>query len=52
LYNKVEITGNKVGNSSSNITLNANGIFTVKSGGIFEINDNSITAATATSGQT
>jgi len=51
LYNQIEITGNKTGNSNSNIMLNNNGTFTVKSGGVFEINDNSIIAATATSGQ-
>ncbi len=51
LYNQIEITGNKTGNSNSNIVLNSNGTFTVKSGGVFEINDNSIIAANATSGQ-
>lgn len=51
LYNQIEVTGNKVGNSNSNITINSNGIFRVKSGGVFEINDNSIIAAPTTTGQ-
>ena len=51
LYNQIEITGNKTGNSNSNIVLNNNGVFTVKPGGVFEINDNSIIAANTTSGQ-
>ncbi|MEP7144574.1 MAG: hypothetical protein ABI707_16960 [Ferruginibacter sp.] len=50
-YNQIEVTGNKVGNSLPDITLNMNGIFTVKSGGIFEMGNRTITAAAATSGQ-
>ena len=42
LYNQVEVTGTSVGNSGSNITLNAGGIFTIKSAAIFEMSDNSI----------
>lgn len=47
-YQNIEVTGTGVGNSSGNITLNANGTFKVKNtgvgtGGIFSINDNSIT---------
>lgn len=42
-YQNIEVTGNNVGNSNSNVSLNANGTFTVKTGGVFEINDNNIT---------
>ena len=42
-YQNIEITGSNVKNSGGNITLNTNGTFTVKNGGIFEINANSIT---------
>jgi hypothetical protein len=45
-YNQIEVTGDKVGNSSSNITLRSGGSFTVKIGGQFEINDNSIVGPT------
>lgn len=41
-YQNIEVTGNNVGNSSGNITLLDNGTFTVKNGGIFSINANSI----------
>ncbi len=42
-YQNIEITGTSVKNSDGNITLNARGTFTVRTGGIFEINANSIT---------
>ncbi len=47
-YQNIEVTGTGVGNSSGNITLNANGTFNVKNtgvgtGGTFSINDNAIT---------
>lgn len=41
-YQNIEVTGNNVGNSTGNITLEDGGTFAVKSGGIFSINDNSI----------
>ena len=47
-YQNIEVTGTYVGNSSGNITLNANGSFTVKTGGIFEMNDDSITGPLGT----
>ena len=47
-YQNIEVTGNNVGNSNSNISLNANGTFTVKTGGVFEINDNGITGPAGT----
>jgi hypothetical protein len=47
-YQNIEITGQGVGNSTGNITLNPNGTFTLKSGSIFEINDNSITGTGGT----
>jgi len=50
-YQNIEITGNNVKNSNGNILLNSNGTFIVKSGGIFTMNDNSIMAAAATTGQ-
>lgn len=42
-YQNIEITGNNVGNSNGNITLNDLGTFMVKPGGVFSINDNTIT---------
>jgi hypothetical protein len=42
-YQNIEITGDNVGNSSGNITLNKNGTFTVKPTGVFQISANSIT---------
>ncbi len=45
-YQNIEVTGDNVGNSSGNITLNDNGTFTVKNGGIFEMSNNSIVGPT------
>lgn len=42
-YQNIEVTGTNVGMSEGNIKLNTNGTFTVKTGGIFWINDNTIT---------
>ena len=43
IYNQIEVNGNNVGNSNSNILLNSNaGKFTVKTNGNFYINDNTI----------
>ena len=42
-YQNIEVTGTNVGMSDGKIYLNTNGTFTVKSGGIFWINDNTIT---------
>lgn len=47
-YQNIEITGSNVGNSTSYITLNDLGTFTVKSGGVFSINDNSINGPAGT----
>ena len=47
-YQNIEVTGAGVSNSKGNITLNTNGAFTVKSGGVFEINDNNITGSDGT----
>ena len=45
-YYQIEVTGNKVANSNTNITLGAAGLFTVKNGGVFEINDDGIIGTT------
>ena len=42
MYYAIEVTGTNVGNSSGNINLRSNGSFTVKTGGIFIMNDNAI----------
>ncbi|RYY45422.1 MAG: hypothetical protein EOO06_16550, partial [Chitinophagaceae bacterium] len=42
LYNQIEVNGTSVANSGSNITIKDQGGFTVKSLGIFTMNDNSI----------
>lgn len=47
-YFNIEVTGNNVGNSSGNITLAPGGTFAVKTGGVFEINDNTITGTGGT----
>lgn len=47
-YYQIEVTGNKVGNSNANITLNDFGSFTIKNGGVFEMTDNSIVGPTGT----
>ncbi|SDG67317.1 InlB B-repeat-containing protein [Winogradskyella thalassocola] len=47
-YYQIEVTGDMVGNSNANITLQDNGIFTVKSTGVFEINNNAIVGPTGT----
>ncbi|MGN6800736.1 MAG: hypothetical protein ACTHJN_02455 [Ginsengibacter sp.] len=41
-YQNIEVTGSNVGISWGNIYLNATGTFTVKNGGIFSMNDNTI----------
>ncbi|MDE3185839.1 MAG: hypothetical protein KGM16_20695 [Bacteroidota bacterium] len=45
-YQNIEVTGTNVGMSDGNIILNNNGTFTVKSGGVFTINDNTINGTT------
>jgi len=47
-YQNIEVTGNNVSMSDGNITLNTNGIFRVKSGGVFTINDNTINGPNGT----
>jgi hypothetical protein len=47
-WQNIEVTGNNVGNSSGNITLKDLGTFKVKNGGVFTINDNTITGPTGT----
>ena len=47
-YKHIEVTGSNVGNSNSNIVLRDQGSFTIKTGGIFTINDNGITGPTGT----
>ncbi|WP_178986187.1 InlB B-repeat-containing protein [Winogradskyella helgolandensis] len=47
-YYQIEVTGDMVGNSNANITLQDNGIFTVKSTGVFEINNDAIVGPTGT----
>ncbi|MDQ6902857.1 MAG: hypothetical protein M3139_07590, partial [Bacteroidota bacterium] len=47
-YQNIEITGTNVRNSDGNILLNPNGNFVVKTGGVFEINDNSISGTGGT----
>jgi len=42
-YQNIEVTGTNVGNSVGNITLNNNGSFIIKTGSVFEINDEGIT---------
>ena len=44
-YQNIEVTGTNVGMSDGNIYLNKDGTFKVKSGGIFSINDNTITGS-------
>ncbi len=44
-YQNIEVTGTNVGMSEGKIFLNSNGTFTVKNGGIFWINDNTITGS-------
>ncbi|HEU5052820.1 MAG TPA: T9SS type A sorting domain-containing protein, partial [Hanamia sp.] len=41
-YQNIEVTGTNVGISWGNINLNAKGTFTVKNGGVFSMNDNTI----------
>ena len=47
-YQNIEVTGNNVSMSDGNITLNTNGIFRVKGGGVFTINDNTINGPNGT----
>lgn len=47
-YQNIEVTGSNVGNSNSNIILRDLGTFTIKTGGVFTINDNCITGPTGT----
>lgn len=47
-YQHIEVTGSNVGNSNSNIVLRDQGSFTIKTGGIFTINDNGITGLPGT----
>ena len=47
-YQHIEVAGSNVGNSNSNIVLRDQGSFTIKTGGIFTINDNGITGPTGT----
>ncbi len=51
IYNQIEVTGNNVGIGNGNINLREGGKFTVKSGGIFEVNAQSIKAATGSANQ-
>jgi len=44
-YQNIEVTGTNVGMSDGKIFLNSNGTFTVKNGGTFWINDNTITGS-------
>jgi hypothetical protein len=44
-YQNIEVTGTNVGMSDGKIFLNSNGTFTVKNGGVFWINDNTITGS-------
>jgi autotransporter-associated beta strand protein len=44
-YKNIEVTGLYVGNSTGNIALGSGGTFTVKTNGVFEINDQAITGA-------
>ena len=41
-YKNIEVTGSNINNSNSNIVLRDLGTFTIKNGGTFSINDNSI----------
>jgi hypothetical protein len=41
-YQNIEILGTNVNNGAGNISLNANGTFTIKNGGVFSINSNAI----------
>lgn len=50
-YQNIEVSGTNVGNSGGNIALRPNGTFTVKSGGIFTIRQNSIKCYNAVNGQ-
>ncbi|MFT3912440.1 MAG: hypothetical protein QM737_23635 [Ferruginibacter sp.] len=50
-YQNIDISGNNVGNASTNIYLKGSGIFKVTATGIFSNNSNSIQAQAATSGQ-
>ena len=43
IYKNIEVTGLYVGNSTGNIALSSGGTFTVKTNGVFEINDQAIT---------
>ncbi len=47
-YQNIEVTGNNVLMGDGNITLNNNGTFIVKSGGVFTINDNTINGPVGT----
>ena len=51
IYKNIEVTGNNVANSNGHINLGENGVFTIKTGGRFTINDNSIKAAAGNTGQ-
>ena len=46
IFNQIEVTGNKVGQGASNITLGNVGSFSVKSSGIYETNDGAIVGPT------
>ena len=48
IYQNIEVTGIGVGNSTGNITLAGFGTFSVKNGGVFSINDNTITGPAGT----
>jgi autotransporter-associated beta strand protein len=47
-FKNIEITGLYTGNSNGNITLGTNGTFTVKTGSVFEMNDNALTGPSGT----
>lgn len=47
-YNIIEVTGDKVANSNTNITLRSGGKFIVKNNGVFEINADAITGPAGT----
>ncbi|HEY5464153.1 MAG TPA: T9SS type A sorting domain-containing protein [Hanamia sp.] len=47
-YQNIEVTSSNVNNSDGNIILNNSGSFTVKSGGVFTINDNTIAGPAGT----
>ena len=51
VYNQIEVTGNNVGIGNGNINLREAGKFTLKSGGVFEVNAQSIKAFSGSTNQ-